>query len=194
MEFTLPPTSALSVSLINKDTIYLLGDAPSLVKFGGSVGGNDYIIALNRSFLKHRADIHFFACKKFVEEYQDKFNKSLVVIHPKSLGFFGFRKEYVYNPVWDIDRDNFFRLKAGHSVLIPALHFALLCKPKRIVLHGVELRKFDHWDDENQCFRRFPARTRICREVKELVRAFQTPVFSGSKNSLLVESNILEVA
>ena len=94
MEFTLPPASALSVSLTNKNTIYLLGDAPNLVKFSGLVGGDDYTIALNRSFLRHRADLHFFACKRFVKEYQNKFNKSLAAIHPKTFGSFGFRKAY----------------------------------------------------------------------------------------------------
>lgn len=177
-------------------TIHLIGDAPNLGK-NPRRRDNSVVIALNRAFLKFDCDYVFFACRKFVQNYQKDFDLEKKAIHPKQFETFGFDAEYTYNPVWDIDKNIYNnRLRAGHSVLIPALHLACLLHPQVVILHGIELKYFNHWYDKNtEKRKRFPARSKICRAVKYITEAFKnTLVLSDSKDSLLVALKIVKVA
>lgn len=90
-------------------------------------------------------------------------------------------------------------LMVGHSTLIPALHFALLLKPDKIVIHGVDLDNRLHWNDNiRYCRPRifnkvFPAQLKIIKEIQILLNSFkEVPVLSGNSESVLVEKGVLK--
>jgi len=154
-------------------TIHLLGDAPNLQKFKKYTRStNDLLIGVNCSFEKIMPNIHFFACKKFVDLHSKKFNKSLVSVHPKQFGMYGFYQEFTYNPVWDIENIPTSRLSCGHSVIIPATHFACLLRPERVILWGVEMLNWSHWYDGESKTTRFPGSKCACREMRKITKIF----------------------
>jgi len=174
-------------------TIYILGSAPCLRCFISAEKEEKLIvIGLNNSFLFFRPDIHFYACDQFYEDYHSQLDKSLVVLHSNTLPIIGAPREYIYNPtrmLWNYRTES---LIAGHSVLIPALHFALLLEPTEIVLYGIDMNNTAHWNDPEACVRRFPAALRVCRGVELLMKAFpEVPIYCENDQSLLVRKGIL---
>jgi hypothetical protein len=192
----------LSQDFIDKyynKNIYILGDAPNIDQFRpGRVPDNSLIIGLNRAYLRNNIDIHFFADNRFIKDQQDSFDLELTAIHHASkdkegkIREFGFKRELVYGPIWDIDTDFKGRLRAGHCVLVPALHFALFCNPAKIVLFGVSLRDKNHWSHSSITPTRFPSRARILQEVRLLLFNFpEIEVVSAAQDSLLVDFQII---
>lgn len=189
------------IDLIGKhqgvETVSILGDAPTLKSElnYAPIDCNSFIIAMSRSFIVQRPTVHFFGCQRFVDKYKDKFDYSLDSIHPKSFGEYGFRNEYYYRPVRDVEIEATERLRIGHCVLVPALHFACLLGPVSIRLYGVEMIDLIHWDNPKQIHSRFPARNRVCEEVRLLRDTFpKTTILSVGKKSMLVRAGILRVA
>jgi len=175
------------------ETVCLLGDAPNLVEYNNFKEKGAIIIALNRAFTKQKADIHFFADRRYVVGNQETFDYNLSAIYPKCFNY-PFKKSLTYNPVWEIDQVFKGRLKAGHSVLIPALHYVLMRQPKKVILFGVQLNNHDHWYGKQATETIFPCKNRVFSEVKGLVESFKNiPVFSGSSDSFLVSQGLINV-
>lgn len=156
----------------NKDII-ILGCAPDLNKFDYRKykNKNTIIIALNSAFLKWYPDILFFADKRFYRRYRHKISKNLFCICPNNLKF---RTEniFIYSPSKLITK-NINKLKAGHSVIIPAFHFACIVA-KKIIITGWEMDNKSHWD--NKSIRPFPSTKKIVNEMLEIQSIFQKEV------------------
>lgn len=192
------------------ETFHILGDAANIINFRDiPKKKKDFILGLNRVFLRDNLslDAHFFADRRFLYDVNYKLNLNLIGIRPFRDELQGYRKEYVYRPVWEIREfreDQEGTLLAGYSVLIPALHFALLCNPKRIILSGIQLKQNKHWyqnegdfSTDSVAYRRmikaFPQRGKICHAVQQLLFAFKyTQIYSSSPDNLLVEYRIIK--
>lgn len=184
--------------------IYLLGDAPNLASFNkqiDKIGKDDLVICLNKSIyrFKHLKDklnlIHFFADHRFIEGNELDF--TIKTIYPKK-----FKKVYnleyisevTYNPVWRVDLVFKKSLRAGRSVLIPALHYSYLQKPKEIIIYGVSLKDRQHWYSSNCAKGAFPAWMHILKDFFDVLTAFKdqgTQVLSGNTDSLLVDNRLI---
>jgi hypothetical protein len=179
-------------------TVCLLGDAPNLEEIRRFKESESILIALNRAYLRHKSNIHFFADRRYVLQHYSSFDYSMKAIFPKYFDY-PFKEVQTYNPVWTIDQEFVGRLKAGHSVLIPALHYAMLRKPKKIILWGVQLQDHRHWyEDKSQPLTKkqevFPSKDRVFDEVAGLLKAFPAiKVLSGSKDSFLVSRGLIDV-
>jgi hypothetical protein len=100
---------------------------------------------------------------------------------------------HTYKPVWREDRVYKGNLRAGHSILVPALHFALLSHPEKILLHGVQLRDHKHWTEhKNNNNDRFPSRMIILTQIRLLKEIFKIKVCCTDAESLPVEMKVLE--
>ena len=180
--------------MFNKNqTICILGDALNLSEIEQFEDFGTIKIALNRAFLKQPSQVHFFADRRYVIDQQATFDYSLKAIFPKCFNF-PFSEVQTYNPVWTIDFSFQGRLKAGHSVLIPALHYALLSEPKQIILWGVQLNNHQHWYSDAKKEVIFPCKNRVFAEVKQLLEAFKKiKVTSGSRDNFLVTQGLIDV-
>jgi len=186
--------------------IYILGDAPNLDAFSTEItrlSKDSLIICLNKSIFRYKNLkenynlIHFFADHRFVEANELGYNTK--VIYPIALKEkcdLNFRTEILYNPVWRIDQEYEGTLRAGRSVLIPALHYAMLQRPAEIIIYGVQLKTRDHWYKcSGNVEAKFPGWMYILKDFYEVLKAFKdsgTRVISGNRDSLLVDYKIIK--
>lgn len=184
----------------NLETIHILGDAPNILKYNSiTPEANGLVIGVNRTFLRDdlSLDIHMFADRKLLKDVGYNLNLNLIGVQPFKDIPQGFKEEFFYNPVWRVDKFQDYKntLKAGHSVLIPALHLAMLCGPKKIILSGIQLRTNDHWSHSAiDKMSAFPARGKVCHEVQQVLFYFnQIEVFSSSADCLLVDYKIVKL-
>lgn len=201
------PLSELYKEFSGRDTAYILGAAPCLkneLKESPPCRENSFVFALNSAFMAYPSyDIHLLANMEFIGLYKDDFTGHGIAIRPNSYPETFYEREYWYYPSKTVQhsRETFRALNdslyAGHSVLIPTLHFVLRCAPKRVILYGVDLTNHKHWDDGKHetatQHRRFPGSNNVLMQMKTIVGIYpETQIFCMNPKSLLVEHGLVK--
>jgi len=183
-------------SRFNGESISILGAARGLNEELKEYPPNGVAIALNSAFLAHPSyTIHWVANQEFINQFRNKFTGKGICIKPNSFPPLGYSEEFFYFPSRAtegvIDKNNSFLV--AHSCLVPALHFALRCKPSKISLYGIDLTTANHWFDKTQRANQFPAWRKVCHEVKNLLTVFNyTNIFCLNSRSALVLKRIVK--
>lgn len=180
----------------NIDNVFILACGESLKEFSNKIcKNNDVVISLNSSVLYCNSSINFIACRRFYQKYKKSIPKEKSIIIPRNLqNEIKNETKFIYNPTNNseiINKTN--SLLAGYSVLIPALNFALRINPNKILLYGVELNDFSHWDGHGTTKKRFPCASKICSQVQFLKSYFNyDQIFCNFEKSKLVYHGIIE--
>ncbi len=187
------------------ESAYILGAAPNIIDElwrWPPRRENGFVFALNSSFrLYPNYDIHLLANKEFLGFYGDELTKKGIAISPKNYDATGYDEEFWYNPSRQQEdlallQKQTNSLLAGKSALIPAMHFCLRCKPKKLYLYGIDLSGGRHWDDgehENVSFNKFPGGRHILHHVNFLCTLFpDTKIYCHNERSLLVNKGVVE--
>lgn len=156
----------------------IMGAAPSLNKldYWNVVFKNTVVVALNNTFLKWQSDILFFADPRFLRRFRVKIPGRLFCVYPECLQrcfHHSAKYSWIYGPSLSIGED-LRRLRAGYSVLIPALHFAYLLASK-IQIVGWEMKNHSHWNRSRKS-KRFPKAQDVKNQVLEIQAVFQKPI------------------
>lgn len=194
------PIKELYNRFFNVREICILGAAPCLKDDIAWRKPTGVTIALNSAFMAYPGyDIHLIANRQFLDLYADDLTRKGIAIKVNSFDSTGYEEEFFYYPSKTKDTDRIMdrnnSLLASYSVLIPALHFALRCNPKSVVLYGVDLRNARHWDAENHKaveLNRFPGRGQVMRHLQLLCGLFiNSKVSAINKNSLPVTKSVV---
>jgi len=190
-----PSIEALYGRFDGAPRISILGAAPDLLEEIRKFPVAGVSLVLNSAFLAWpKYSVHLIANREFVSLYSSKFSKKGSCIKPNSFPAFGYAEEFLYYPSFEAAKNGNAgvrncSLAAGHSALIPALHFSLRCRPGEIFLYGFDLSGGKHWDDgknENKSREKFPAGARVCRQARRLFAAFpDTKICVTNPKSLL---------
>lgn len=158
-------------------------------------------LVLNSAFLAYPSyTVHLVANREFLEKYQGSFKKTGIALKPNSFQSLGYAEEFFFFPSKTVgESEELMRarnnsLVAGHSCLVPALHFALRCSPPVVKLYGIDLTTNLHWDVRNQVkVSEFPSWRRICQEVKTVKEVFNyRNIICLNQRSALVLKKVVE--
>ena len=191
----------------DKKKIVILGAGPSLKQIPYPPQKDCFVIYLNAAFLRFKyehgnIDKGLFCDIRFAKKKESNLYKFLNAggkIFSSNLSL-PMQCVYKFAPSRVIFKTlNKDKLLAGHSSFIPALHFACLLNPEKIIVLGVDLNNRLHWQDDKKYalpnkMKPFRCWKDILAETKAIVQTFpQIEIASLNPKSLLVEHGIINI-